>query len=82
MDFELAQLYAAEIVCMIEYMGSKGVFHRDIKPENLLIDKKFHLKLVTIKKTDFGTAKVLGKTYHEKNPQTSNTTFVGTAELK
>jgi 3-phosphoinositide dependent protein kinase-1 len=33
-------------------MHSRGVAHRDLKPSNLILDEKFHIKLV-----DFGTAK-------------------------
>ena len=33
-------------------MHSSGVAHRDLKPSNLILDEKFHVKLV-----DFGTAK-------------------------
>ena len=44
----------AEIINMIEYMNSKGIFHRDLKPSNLLLDEHYHLKLI-----DFGTAKVI-----------------------
>jgi serine/threonine protein kinase len=33
-------------------MHSRGIAHRDLKPSNLILDEKFHIKLV-----DFGTAK-------------------------
>ena len=37
---------------ILEHMHSSGVAHRDLKPSNLILDEKFHIKLV-----DFGTAK-------------------------
>ena len=53
LDFELAQLYAAEIVLALEYLHAYGVIHRDIKPDNLLITTMGHIKL-----TDFGLSKM------------------------
>ena len=53
LDFELAQLYAAEIVLALEYLHAYGVVHRDIKPDNLLITTMGHIKL-----TDFGLSKM------------------------
>ncbi len=48
MPFNLAQLYAAEIVNMLEYLHSIGIAHRDLKPENILLSEDYHLKLVSI----------------------------------
>lgn len=54
-----AQVYAAQIVSMFEYMHSLNIVYRDLKPENLLIAADGYLKL-----TDFGFAKVVtGRTY-------------------
>jgi protein kinase A len=51
--------YAAQIVCMFEYMHSLDIIYRDLKPENLLIAPDGYLKL-----TDFGLAKAIrGRTY-------------------
>ena len=47
-----AQFLAAELILILEHMHSRGVAHRDLKPSNLILDEKFHIKLV-----DFGTAK-------------------------
>eukprot|EP00440_Ansanella_granifera_P063448 gb/GFBE01068794.1/.p1 GENE.gb/GFBE01068794.1/~~gb/GFBE01068794.1/.p1 ORF type:complete len:396 (+),score=81.36 gb/GFBE01068794.1/:1-1188(+) len=57
---ELAQFYAANVVCMLEYLHGNGIVHRDLKPENLLLTEQGYLKLV-----DFGFAKVVadGKTW-------------------
>jgi protein kinase A len=53
------QVYAAQVVCMFQYMHSLNVIYRDLKPENLLIAADGYLKL-----TDFGFAKVVtGRTY-------------------
>jgi protein kinase A len=54
-----AKVYAAQVVCMFQYMHSLNVVYRDLKPENLLIGADGYLKL-----TDFGFAKVVtGRTY-------------------
>ena len=54
-----AQLYAAQVVLMFEYLHAKEIVYRDLKPENLLINRDGYLKL-----TDFGFAKVVeGRTY-------------------
>jgi len=52
LDEDLAAIYLAEIVLALEELHSQGVMHRDLKPDNILIDPKFHLKLI-----DFGEAK-------------------------
>ena len=43
---ELVRYYAAEIVAALELMHSKGIVHRDLKPDNILLDKKYHVKIV------------------------------------
>ena len=47
LDEKLIQIYTAEIVEALEYIHSNNVMHRDIKPENIMINKDFHLKVVS-----------------------------------
>ena len=49
----LVKHFAAEIVEVLEYLRSKQVVHRDLKPGNIVLDKRYHLKLI-----DFATCKV------------------------
>ncbi|CAI5460512.1 unnamed protein product [Closterium sp. Yama58-4] len=49
-----ARFYAAEVVCVLEYMHSQGVVHRDLKPENILLTASGHVRI-----SDFGCAKLL-----------------------
>jgi protein kinase A len=59
LEADHARIYAAQILCMFEYLHSLNVVYRDLKPENLLIGSDGYLKL-----TDFGFAKVIeGRTY-------------------
>lgn len=37
----------AEIVTAIKCMHEQGIMHRDLKPENIMIDKNYHLKIVS-----------------------------------
>lgn len=50
--YSQAKFLAAELILILEHMHSRGVAYRDLKPSNLILDEKFHIKLV-----DFGTAK-------------------------
>jgi len=43
----------AEVVQILEGLHSRGIVHRDLKPENLMLDDRYHLKII-----DFGTADV------------------------
>ncbi|XP_044139194.1 protein kinase C delta type-like [Bufo gargarizans] len=51
LDIPSARFYAAELVCGIQYLHSKGIVHRDLKPENILVAETGHIKV-----TDFGLA--------------------------
>ncbi|KAM4034544.1 LOW QUALITY PROTEIN: protein kinase C delta type-like [Anomaloglossus baeobatrachus] len=51
LDIPSARFYAAELVCGIQHLHSKGVIHRDLKPENILVAETGHIKI-----TDFGLA--------------------------
>ncbi|XP_040271053.1 protein kinase C delta type-like [Bufo bufo] len=51
LDIPSAKFYAAELVCGIQYLHSKGIVHRDLKPENILVAETGHIKV-----TDFGLA--------------------------
>mmetsp|Transcript_11281 Transcript_11281/g.22207 ORF Transcript_11281/g.22207 Transcript_11281/m.22207 type:complete len:318 (-) Transcript_11281:1696-2649(-) len=59
LDSKHAQVYAAQIVSVFEYMHSYNIIYRDLKPENIMIASDGYLKL-----TDLGFAKeVSGRTY-------------------
>ncbi|CAJ0927330.1 unnamed protein product [Ranitomeya imitator] len=51
LDIPSARFYAAELVCGIQFLHSKGIIHRDLKPENILVADTGHIKI-----TDFGLA--------------------------
>lgn len=52
---EIARLYGAQLMNVINYCHEKGIGHRDLKPENILLDNEstFNLKVI-----DFGMAKL------------------------
>ncbi|XP_066458130.1 protein kinase C delta type-like [Eleutherodactylus coqui] len=51
LDSPCARFYAAELVCGIQHLHTKGIVHRDLKPDNILVTSAGHLKIA-----DFGLA--------------------------
>lgn len=68
LDEPLLSFIFRQIGQAVEYLHSLNILHRDIKDENVIIDNKFHVKLI-----DFGSATFMSK-------DTLFSTFYGTTE--
>ncbi|CAK1601725.1 unnamed protein product [Parnassius mnemosyne] len=68
LDEPLISYIFRQIGQAVEYLHSLNILHRDIKDENVIIDNKFHVKLI-----DFGSATFM-------SPDTLFSTFYGTTE--
>ncbi|XP_046965611.1 PAS domain-containing serine/threonine-protein kinase isoform X2 [Vanessa cardui] len=68
LDEPLLSYIFRQIGQAVEYLHSLNILHRDIKDENVIIDNKFHVKLI-----DFGSATFMSK-------DTLFATFYGTTE--
>ncbi|KAL1280855.1 hypothetical protein QQF64_015455, partial [Cirrhinus molitorella] len=68
LDEPLASYIFRQLVAAVSYLRGKRLLHRDIKDENIIINSKFHIRLI-----DFGSAALLepGKLFY---------TFCGTLE--
>uniref|UniRef100_A0A2M3Z856 Putative serine/threonine-protein kinase s6kl n=1 Tax=Anopheles braziliensis TaxID=58242 RepID=A0A2M3Z856_9DIPT len=51
---ELTRLYVAELAVALDFLHNAGIIYRDLKSENVLLDDRFHLKLI-----DFGLSRWL-----------------------
>lgn len=68
LDEPLASYIFRQVIAALEYLHSFQIVHRDIKDENIILDEKFHVKLI-----DFGSATFMSANW-------CFSTFCGTTE--